>query len=125
MSRYIRVYVLDDNTVIAPQLQRLLSLAGYEATLFDHVDDLLHCLLVAPSSLVLADVVSPRPGGVLLAKRIRIASPGTKILLFALQSSFAYLWEPPQTKHTFFRLLRRPIDPETLLRDVRIFLESG
>lgn len=124
MSQEIRVYVLDDNTAIAPHLLHLLSRAGYEATLFDHADDLIHCLLVAPSKLVLAEVASPRLGGVLLAKRIRIAAPGTRVLLFALQSSFAYLWEPQQTKQTYFRLLKSPIDPEALLHEVRTFIEN-
>jgi CheY-like chemotaxis protein len=89
-----RVFVVDDEHVIAFTLAAILKQCGYSATSFTSpLDALAAARFIAPD-LLISDVVMPDISGIDLAIQIKARYPKCKILLCSVQPPKIYLRKP-------------------------------
>lgn len=118
-----RVFVVDDEKVIADTLAVILSQHGYQATAFYDGRAALAACEAASPDLVISDVVMPQCSGVDLAIRIKELYPACKILLFSGHAGMVdFLDQARQLGHDF-EVLSKPVHPKDLL--ARLELECA
>ena len=86
-----RVFVVDDEHVIAFTLATILNQSGFRAIPFTNPLDALEAASLEGPNLLISDVMMPELSGVDLAIRIKSKCPGCKILLFSGQAATADL----------------------------------
>ena len=119
-----RVFVVDDEFIIASTLATILQRNGFDAVSFtDPLEALLAANEQAPE-LLITDVVMPALSGIDLAIRVRELSPQCKVLLFSGQAATANLLEAARVNGHDFELLSKPIHPTDLLRKIRNVTEE-
>jgi DNA-binding NtrC family response regulator len=119
-----RVFVVDDEFIIASTLATILQRNGFDAVSFtDPLEALLAANEQAPE-LLITDVVMPALSGIDLAIRVRELSPQCKVLLFSGQAATANLLEAARSNGHDFELLSKPIHPTDLLRKIRNVTEE-
>jgi CheY-like chemotaxis protein len=114
-----RVFVVDDERLIASTTTTILQHNGYEACSFVSPLEALKAALADCPDLVLADVVMPGLSGIDLAISLKQECPTTKILLFSGQAKTADLLEVARVQGHEFTVLAKPIHPNELLSCVR------
>jgi len=115
-----RVFVVDDEDVIASTLAMILRFqGGFHATSFNRPADALEAAHGDPPDLLISDVVMPGLSGTELAIKIKALCPGCKILLFSGQASTANLLETARINGHDFQLLTKPVHPAELLAKIR------
>jgi DNA-binding NtrC family response regulator len=110
-----RVFVVDDESVIASTLASILELNGYVVR---HFVDPLEALDVPAEEgpeLLISDVVMPKLSGVDLAIRMKEKCPTCKVLLFSGQAETADLLQTARQRGHQFSLLQKPVQPAKLL----------
>jgi DNA-binding NtrC family response regulator len=115
----IKVFVVDDEAVIASTLAAILTRGGFAATAFTNP---LEALLAAQNlkpDLLISDVVMPEMSGIDLAVEITDACPKCKVLLFSGQAATADLLSVARAKGHNFTLLGKPVHPTDLLNAIR------
>jgi two-component system cell cycle sensor histidine kinase/response regulator CckA len=118
-----RVLVAEDDDAVRSVVIRILERGGYEVTGVD--DGNAACLAVATKlyDLVLMDVVMPGLACREAVQYIRSCSPQTRILLssgYTAGEAVSRLVE-----QTGLEILRKPYDPDQLLRAVRAALDAA
>src|ERR1700733_15949145 len=97
-----RVFVVDDETVIASTLERILMSQGFDVHSFADPLAALNASQSVPPGLLISDVVMPQMSGIELAFRIRQKRPTCKVLLFSRHVSFVdLLAEAQEHGHEF------------------------
>jgi CheY-like chemotaxis protein len=114
-----RVFVVDDEKMIAETLALILRKSGYSARYFLNPLEALQVALSEPPDLLISDVRMPQLSGIDLAIRFREQCPRCKILLFSGQAETADLLEVARKQGHYFYLLAKPIHPRDLLRRIR------
>jgi CheY-like chemotaxis protein len=110
-----RVFVVDDEPVIAATLATILRMNGFSARFFtDPVEALAAARLDAPDLLV-SDVAMPGLTGIDLAIQIKAQYPDCKILLFSRQATTQDLLEDARSQGHNFQLLQKPVHPSVML----------
>jgi DNA-binding NtrC family response regulator len=110
-----RVFVVDDEHVIASTLAAILKLHGYSATSFTSP---LEALAVARSTapdLLISDVAMPGTSGIDLAIQMKAQYPECKILLFSGHAATQDLLEDARRQDHNFQLLEKPVHPSAML----------
>jgi CheY-like chemotaxis protein len=115
-DRGYRVFVVDDERVIAATLATILRMNGYRAKAFTNpVEALRDAGLCAPD-LLISDVDMPEMSGVELARRLKTMHPACRVMLFSGRATAGDLrregWED-------FPLLQKPVHPAALLTAIR------
>ena len=110
-----RVLVVDDDSVIADTLSKILSISGYAAIAAYDGDDALETALLVPPELLITDVMLPGMNGIELAITIRRVYPECKVLLFSGQASTPGLLAAANREGHHFTLLNKPVPPQELL----------
>lgn len=119
-----RIFVVDDEHIIASTLTLILRQQGFDATsFFDPVEVLKAADVVAPD-LLISDVVMPRFSGIELAIKLRTLCPKCKILLFSGQAATKDLLDDARAKGNDFEVMTKPIHPTDLLKRVGTELGS-
>lgn len=113
--RVYRIYVVDDEPIIASALAAILNQRGFLADAFTNPIDALKRAESDPPDLLLSDVFMPQLSGIDLAIRIREQSPECQILLFSGQAATADLLEEARKNGHNFHLLSKPVHPTDLL----------
>ena len=113
-----RIFVVDDEKVIADTLAAILRRAGYEASAFYDAQSALAQVEDARPELVISDVVMPGMSGLDMAVLIRERHPECKVLLFSGQASTLNILEMVGRRGYDFELLAKPIHPTDLLARV-------
>jgi CheY-like chemotaxis protein len=114
-----RIFIVDDEKIIAETLALILRMSGYSARFFlDPLEALQVSLSEAPDVLI-SDVKMPQLSGIDLAIRMREQCPTCRILLFSAQAGTADLLEDARKQGHNFLLLPKPIHPSDLLRLIR------
>jgi DNA-binding NtrC family response regulator len=114
----IRVFVVDDEHVIASSLAAILKLHGYSATSFTSPLEALTAARSSAPDLLVSDVAMPGLSGVDLAIQIRAECPECRILLFSGQAGIDDLLEDARSRGHNFQLLRKPVHPSLMLLSI-------
>ena len=123
-SKELRVFVVDDEDVIASSLAMILRLhGGFHATSFTDPLKALKAAHAEVPDLLITDVAMPQISGIDLAIQLRDVCPDCKVLLFSGQASTADLLEGARATGYTFELLLKPVHPAELL--VRIQTLTG
>jgi DNA-binding NtrC family response regulator len=93
MSPGSRIFVVDDERVIASSLASILRMNGFSARFFTSPLEALAAARSESPDLVISDVAMPDISGVDLAIQMRAQYPNCKILLFSGQASTSDLLE--------------------------------
>jgi CheY-like chemotaxis protein len=115
-----RVFVVDDEPVIASTTATILQINGYEATSFGNALEALEAARIAgPPDLFVADVAMEGLSGIDLAIRLKELYPTCKVLLFSGQAKTAELLEVASREGHEFEVLAKPIPPRDLLARIK------
>ncbi len=113
-----RIFVVDDEPVIASTLTAILNMSGFWATCFTTPLDALAALRGEKPDLLISDVAMPGISGIELAIKMRAQCPNCRILLFSGQAATADLLASARTRGHNFRLLLKPVHPRVMLSNV-------
>lgn len=113
-----RVFVVDDEHVIATSLVAILKLNGFSAKSFTCAREALNEARLQAPDLLISDVVMPDISGIDLAILMTAQCPGCKVLLFSGQATTSDLLQAAREKGYNFRLLSKPVHPTDLLSEV-------
>jgi CheY-like chemotaxis protein len=113
-----RIFVVDDEPVIASTLAAILQMNGFSAKFFT-------CPLEAPAAarlkapdLLICDVAMPGICGIELAIQMRALFPTCKVLLFSGQAATVDLLQDARAQGHDFDLLLKPVPPTEFLLEV-------
>src|ERR1700722_4745052 len=116
LRKALRVFVVDDEDVIASSLAMILRYTGgFHATAFDDSIQAFEAALFEAPDLLLTDVMMPKLNGVDLAIGVQEHCPGCKVLLFSGHMATAHLLESVRERGYNFPLLSKPVHPADLL----------
>jgi len=110
-----RVFVVDDEHVIASTLAAILKLHGYSATYFTSPLEALAAARSRAPDLLISDVAMPGISGIDLAIQMRARYPECKILLFSGQAATMDLLEDARSQGHNFQLFQKPVQPSVML----------
>ena len=82
-----RIFVVDDEEIIATSLAMILQKSGFEATSFTHPLKALEASGSESPDLLISDVMMPELNGIDLAIRMKEICPECKVLLFSGQAN--------------------------------------
>jgi len=115
----LRVFVVDDEQIIAATVATILEMSGFSATAFTSPIEALKRARLESPDLLISDVVMPEMSGIDLALRINEHCPKCKVLLFSGQAATVdFLWKTRDLGHDF-HLLLKPVHPADLLCEVQ------
>jgi DNA-binding NtrC family response regulator len=115
-----RVFVVDDEFIIASTLAMILTQNNFEATYFTDPLKALGAAREHAPDLLISDVVMPELSGIDLAIQIQQNAPGCRVLLFSGQASTANLFEAARENGYDFEVLAKPVHPSDLLKKIRM-----
>jgi len=102
-----RVFIVDDEHVIASTLAVILKMHGYSATFFTSPAEALAAARSRAPDLLISDVAMPGISGIDLAIQMRAQYPKCKILLFSGQAAtFDLLLKPVPLTELLFEVGR-------------------
>lgn len=111
-SQVPRIFVVDDNHVIASTLAVILNMNSYSARCFTRALEVLTAAQSDVPDLLVSDIAMPELSGIDLAIQMRAEHPECKILLFSAHATTQDLL----AKACYdFRLLVKPVHPTELL----------
>jgi CheY-like chemotaxis protein len=113
-----RVFVVDDEPVIAFTLATILQNNGFSTRFFTSPLEALAAARLKAPDLLISDVAMPGISGVELAIRMRAQYPTCKVLLFSGQAATRDLLENARAQGHHFDLLLKPLPPAELLFEV-------
>ena len=119
MKMGLKVFVVDDESVIAATLAIILNQSGFQAEPFTNPVQALEQARTTKLDLVISDVMMPEMTGIELAIAIQSERPECKILLFSGQADTADLLKAAREQGNDFHLLRKPVHPADLLESIR------
>jgi FixJ family two-component response regulator len=114
-----RVFVVDDEEVIASSLATILRTRGFDATAFTSPLEALAAAELDAPDLLISDVVMPELSGIDLAIQMQNLCPGCNVLLFSGQAATASMLETARANGHDFKLLLKPVHPTDLLREIK------
>jgi DNA-binding NtrC family response regulator len=114
----LRVFVVDDEFIIASTLGLILRSKGFDAISFNGPLDALEAARTLAPDLLLSDVVMPGFSGIELAIRLQALCPNCKVLLFSGQAATAGLLEAARSRGHNFEILSKPVHPTDLLKKI-------
>jgi DNA-binding NtrC family response regulator len=119
-----RIFVVDDEIIIASTLATILQRSGFEAVSFTDPLEALEAARTNAPDLLITDVVMPGLSGIDLAISLKELIPKCKVLLFSGQAATANLLQAAQSKGYDFELLSKPIHPADLLKKIKKVTEQ-
>jgi DNA-binding NtrC family response regulator len=118
MSPGSRIFVVDDEPVIASSLAAILRMNGFPARSFTSPLEALTAARSESPDLIISDVTMPGISGIDLAIQMRAQYPNCKILLFSGQATTLDLLESARARGYDFRLLQKPVHPSEFLFEI-------
>lgn len=113
-----KVFVVDDELLIADSVAEILIRNGYAAKAFYDADEAIECARTECPDVLVSDVLMPEINGVQLAIAIRALCPSTRIILFSGQAATVDILKEAEKQGYSFELLPKPIHPTDLLRSL-------
>jgi DNA-binding NtrC family response regulator len=124
-ARVQLVYVVDDEAIIASTLTAIIKTQGIDARHFTHPGAALEAARLAPPDVLLSDVFMPEMTGVELAIQVSEMHPECKVLLLSGQAATNDLLQKARESGHHFKLLSKPLHPDTLLHTLKHLLKSA
>ncbi len=118
-----RVLVADDDAAVRGVVRRLLERAGYEVTVVPDGAEVLRILAQEAFDLLLLDVVMPGSTCAETLSKVRTLQPRTRVVLASGYTADANL--SALLSDRGIPLLRKPYDPDGLLRALRAELDRS
>ena len=118
MSPGSRIFVVDNEPVIASSLAAILRMNGFSARFFTSPLEALAAARSESPDLVVSDVAMPGISGIDLAIQMRAQYPNCKILLFSGQAATLDLLEGAHARGYDFGILQKPVFPSDLLSEI-------
>lgn len=119
LVRQLRVFVVDDEGIIATSLAMILRFqGGFHATAFTDPEAALEAALADAPDLIITDVVMPGLSGIELAIQVQQRHPECKILLFSGQAATSHMLEGVRAQGYDFGVLSKPVHPADLLAKI-------
>jgi CheY-like chemotaxis protein len=109
-----RIFVVDDEHVIASTLAVILNMNGYSTKYFTRPLEALTAARLDDPDLLISDVSMLDLSGIELAIQIRAQCPKCKILLFSGQANTIDLLEEARSEGHDFQLILKPVHPTEL-----------
>ena len=122
--RQLRVFVVDDESIITITLGLILRKHGFDARLFVLPMEALTASREAAPDLLITDVVMPLLSGIDLAIQMHEHCPDCKVLLFSGQPTTSDLLERARDKGHDFEALAKPVHPVELLEKIHTLMEA-
>lgn len=116
--KQVRVFVVDDEFIIASTLGLILRNKGFDAISFNGPLDALEAARSLVPDLLISDVIMPGLSGIELAIRLQAQCPDCKVLLFSGQAATSGLLEAARARGYDFEILSKPVHPTDLLRKI-------
>jgi DNA-binding NtrC family response regulator len=113
-----RIFVVDDEPVIASTLAAILQMNGFSAKFFTCPLDALAAARLKAPDLLISDVAMPGISGIDLAIQMKAQYPTCKVLLFSGQAATMDLLEDARAQGHDFDLLLKPLPPTEFLLEV-------
>jgi len=121
-----RIFVVDDESIIASSLQLILMSQGFDAHSFADPLAALNAARSKSPDLLITDVMMPQMTGIELAVQIRQDCPNCKVMLFSGQVSIINLLAQAQADGHDFVLVDKPIHPAVLIERIcKVLQDTG
>ncbi len=120
-----RIFVVDDEPVIASTLAAILQMHGYSAKFFTSPLEALAAARSKAPDLLISDVQMPGISGVDLAIQMKSQYPTCKILLFSGQPATLEMLKDARARGHDFDLLIKPVPPPELLLEISKKIEAS
>ncbi len=126
MRKPLRIFVVDDEDVIASSLAMILRYqGGLHARSFTNPLEALRAAQLDAPDLLISDVLMPELSGIELAIQLRECCPDCRVLLFSGQAGGAQLLESARKTGYRFELLMKPVHPADLLAKIKEVTEEA
>ena len=114
----IRVFVVDDEPIVARSVAQILSMSGFSAWSFTNPRQALDAASLDAPDLLVTDIVMPELTGIELAIQLKSICPYCKVLLFSGQAATVnFLANTPSLDGIV--ILSKPLHPHDLLAAIR------
>ena len=123
-SKQLRIFIVDDQFIIASTLELILRQKGFNAVSFTAPRDVLEAARSEAPDLLISDVAMPQFSGIDLAIRLQDLCPRCKVILLSGQVATAGLIETARANGYDFEILSKPVYPTDLLRKIKEVLGS-
>jgi CheY-like chemotaxis protein len=120
----LRVFVVDDEPVIAFTLATILESSGYTARPFTDPLEALRAAETNCPDYLISDVMMPLLNGIDLGVQFKAIYPQVKVLLFSGAPASAGLREDASRMGHEFDILAKPVHPERLLAAIATLGDS-
>ena len=114
-----RIFVVDDEFIIASTLTMILQRNGFDAIFFTEPLAALEAARIKAPDLLITDVVMPGLSGIDLAIAFKGEHPQCKVLLFSGQAATADMLATAKLQGHEFEVLAKPVHPSDLLAKLR------
>jgi CheY-like chemotaxis protein len=118
-----RIFVVDDEPVVASTLVAILQMKGFSARFFTSPLEALTAARTKAPDLLISDVTMPGISGIELAIKMKAQYPKCKVLLFSGHPASLTLLEDARAQGHDFRLLLKPVPPSELLSEIGRILD--
>lgn len=125
LRAHSRIFVVDDEFIIASTLATILQRNGFDAVFFTEPLAVLSAARKQAPDLLITDVVMPTLSGVDLAIALKEEFPDCKVLLFSGQAATANQLQVARLKGHDFELLSKPIHPTEFLKKIKNVAEES
>jgi DNA-binding NtrC family response regulator len=110
-----KIFVVDDERIIADSLSAILNRSGFDASPFYDAESALAACEISKPECIISDVAMAGMNGIDLAIQIRERFPTCTILLFSGQAATFDLLATARSRGHDFELLSKPVHPKDLL----------
>jgi DNA-binding NtrC family response regulator len=114
-----RIFVVDDEEVIASTLALILQKSGFEAVPFTQPLKVLESSRTDLPDLLISDVMMPVLNGIDLAIQIQEICPSCKVLPLSGQANTQRLLDSARLTGNHFECVAKPVHPTEILRKIR------
>lgn len=121
-SKQNRIFVVDDEEILATSLAMILRDFGFNATPFSHPLRALDTSRSESPDFLISDATMPDLSGIELATRILEICPDCRVILLTGQSDKRGLLEAARASGIHFEVISKPIHPIVLIRKIQVGL---
>jgi DNA-binding NtrC family response regulator len=110
-----RVYVVDDEILIASTLDAVLRESGFDSRYFTDPRKVLESILSCPPHVLISDVMMPGLSGIDLVYEVWKVCPDCRVFLMSALDSVEHMLPQRPPHSASFEFFRKPFHPDQLL----------